>query len=79
MKMRETRPATKEELIGFFDNLEGALDESRFFWPPEKRPTMVRNLRNMFHRLQATEQDIKTLRGIVASLMRQRDGKQQGP
>ena len=29
---------------------------------------MVRNIRNMFHRMGATEQDVRTWRGIVASL-----------
>ncbi len=68
MNAKDTRPATKKELIGFFEHLEKALDESGFLWPPEKRPNMVRNLRHMFQRLQATERDVKSLRGIVASL-----------
>ena len=29
---------------------------------------MVRAIRNMFHRMGATEQDVRTWRGIVASL-----------
>jgi hypothetical protein len=29
---------------------------------------MVRAIRNMFHRMGATEQDIRTWRGIVAAL-----------
>lgn len=70
MAVKDTRPATKKELIGFFEHLESALDDAGFLWPPEKRPNMVRNLRHMFHRLQATEQDVKSLRGIVASLSR---------
>jgi tRNA/rRNA methyltransferase len=70
-----TRPATKQELIGFFEHLEGALDAVGFFWPPEKRPSSVRNLRNIFHRLQATEQDVRTLRGVVAALAKGPSGK----
>ena len=31
---------------------------------------MVRAIRNMFHRMGATEQDVRTWRGIVASLSR---------
>lgn len=77
MGAKDTRPATKKELIGFFEHLEGALDHSGFLWPPEKRPNMVRNLRHMFHRLQATEQDVRSLRGIVASLSRGPVGKKQ--
>ncbi len=78
MAAKDTRPATKKELIGFFEHLESALDETGFLWPPEKRPNMVRNLRHMFQRLQATEQDIKSLRGIVASLSRGPRRKKSG-
>ncbi len=61
-------PATKEELIGFFERLETALDEAGFLYPPEKRPTMVRNLRNLFQRARLTEQELRTLHGIVSAL-----------
>lgn len=63
-----TRPATRAELLGLFRHLESELDRSGFLRPPEKRPTMVRAIRNMFHRMGATEQDVRTWRGIVASL-----------
>ncbi len=65
-----TRPATRAELTGLFEHLEGELDRSGFLRPPEKRPTMVRAIRNMFHRMGVTEQDVRTWRGIVASLSR---------
>jgi tRNA/rRNA methyltransferase len=70
MDISATRPATRAELLGLFEHLETELDASGFLRPPEKRPTMVRNIRNMFHRMGATEQDIRTWRGIVASLAR---------
>ena len=66
----DTRPATREELLGLFSHLEAELDRSGFLYPPEKRPSMVRAIRNMFHRMGATEQDVRTWRGIVASLSR---------
>lgn len=62
------RPATRAELLALFEHLEGELDRSGFLRPPEKRPTMVRAIRNMFHRMGASEQDVRTWRGIVASL-----------
>ena len=68
----DTRPATKVELLGLFKHLEAELDHSGFLYPPEKRPSMVRAIRNMFHRMGATEQDVRTWRGIVASLSKQR-------
>ena len=33
-----------------------------------KRPVMIQNLRTMFTRLGATEQEVRTLRGIVKAL-----------
>jgi tRNA/rRNA methyltransferase len=72
LQMRGNRPATRNELIGFFDHLEQELDKVGFLRPPEKRPGMVRNLRNLFHRLGATDQDVRTLRGVVSALTRTR-------
>ncbi|MDX2258275.1 MAG: RNA methyltransferase [Hyphomicrobiaceae bacterium] len=68
----EDRPATKEELFGFFSHLEGALDERSFFNPPERRPTVVRNIRTLFTRLAPTAQEVRTLRGIIAAFTKRR-------
>ncbi len=68
LTMNDTRPATKAELGGFFGHLEQALDETGFLLPEEKRPGMVRNIRNMFQRAELTEQEVRTLRGVVAAL-----------
>ncbi len=61
-------PAVKAELVSFFERLEAALDETGFLYPPQKRPGMVRNLRNLFQRLAPTDQDLRTLHGIVSAL-----------
>ncbi len=63
-----TRPATKAELVGFMEHLEAALDEAGFLYPPDKRPSMVRNLRNLWGRADLREQDVRTLRGIIVAL-----------
>ena len=65
---KATRPATKDELLGFFGQLEDALDASGFLHVTEKRPVMVRKLHNIFQRAGLTEQEIRTLRGVVSSL-----------
>ena len=62
------RPATKDEIVRFFEHLEGALDARRFFPTPEMRPRMVQNLRSMFERIALTRQDVQTLRGVVRAL-----------
>jgi tRNA/rRNA methyltransferase len=55
-------------IVAFFDYFEGKLEESGFFRPPSKRPSMQRNLRNMFHRMELTQQDVRTLWGAVVRL-----------
>jgi tRNA/rRNA methyltransferase len=61
-------PATREELVGLFAHLEGALDDSGFLRLAHKRPRMVRNLRNIFSRAGLTDQEVRTLRGVIVSL-----------
>ena len=68
-------PASKDKLIGFFDHLERELDECGFLRVAEKRPTMVRNIRNMFQRAGLTGQEIQTLHGIVHELVTYRHKK----
>ena len=55
-------------VLSFFDWLEGELDKSGFFRPEGKGPVMRRNLRNIFHRLEMSEQDVRTLRGAMVRL-----------
>ncbi len=78
MNNRGFAPATKAEVQGFFDHLEAELAERGFFNPPEKRPTMVQNLRSMFTRMEATQQEVRTLRGIVKALVHGKGSRQRG-
>ncbi len=52
--------ASKEELLGLFAHLERELDRSGFLRNEEKRPTMVRNIRNMLDRAGLTRQEVRT-------------------
>lgn len=60
--------ATRAEVTGFFDHLETALDRADYFKVPEKRGRMLINIQNMFLRARLTDQDVRTLRGILTSL-----------
>jgi tRNA/rRNA methyltransferase len=60
--------APKEDLVRMFEHLEAALDAAAFFRPPEKRPHMVESLRAMLHRAQFSEQEVRTLRGVITAL-----------
>ena len=62
-------PATREMTEAFFEFLEEQLDAREFFRPITKKPVMSRNLRNIFHRMALTEQDVRTLWGVVVRLV----------
>ncbi|WP_421723013.1 RNA methyltransferase [Bauldia sp.] len=64
----DRQPAPKADLYRLFDHLEAALDTAGFFRPPEKRTHMVEALRAMLQRAQFSEQEVRTLRGVVAAL-----------
>ena len=61
-------PATQEEIALLFAHLEAELDEAGFLFPPHKRPRMVINIRNVFSRASLTDQEVRTLRGIIVAL-----------
>lgn len=65
---KETRPANKQEMVALFEHLEDELDACGFLRVKEKRPIMVRNIRNVLQRARMTEQEVRTFRGIVAGL-----------
>lgn len=61
-------PAAREDLIRLFEHLESELEQGGFLFPPGNRPGMVRNLRNILHRAQLTDQEVRTLRGVIVAL-----------
>lgn len=63
-------PAPKEDVLRLFEHLESALDAINFFRPPEKRPSMVLNLRNIFQKANLTGQEVRSLRGVIAAFER---------
>ena len=70
LHMPGTQPATKDQLFGFFEHLENELEAAGFFKTDDKRPHMIRNMRNLFSRASPSEQEVRSLRGIVSSLTR---------
>jgi tRNA/rRNA methyltransferase len=60
-------PAEREMVVSLFGYLEDELDRAGFF-PPDKREIMARNLRDILHRLEMTEQEVRTLRGAFGAL-----------
>jgi tRNA/rRNA methyltransferase len=71
-------PAPKQQLDAFFADLERELERVEFFRPEEKRGTMSVNLRNIFQRMAPTQQDIRTLHGVVNAIVQGRKGPARG-
>jgi tRNA/rRNA methyltransferase len=77
--MPEKSPeASKQQLLSFFEMLERELERVEFFRPPDKRDTMQINLRNIFTRMALTQQDIRTLHGVILSIAEGRKGPARG-
>ena len=72
---QKSAPATREQLLAFFDNLERELETVEYFRPADKRDTMLINLRNIFHRMEPTRQDIQTLQGVIMAIAEGRKGR----
>ncbi len=68
-KETHSPPARREMIVSFFEYFEEHLEVNGFFKPAGKRANMKRNLRNMFHRMEMTEQDVRTLRGALVRLI----------
>jgi tRNA/rRNA methyltransferase len=64
---RISPPAVRDSVTSFFDYVEAELDAVNFY-PEDKKPIMTRNMRDIFHRLEMTEQDVRTLRGAIRAL-----------
>ncbi len=68
------RRATGKEMRIFYDHLEEALDAGGYFKVEAMRPANVRTIRNLFSRAELTDQEVRTLHGIVTALVgRRRD------
>ena len=61
-------PAEQATMLGLYEHLEGELEAAGFFHPPEKRDSMVRNLRVALGRARFTDQEARTFRGVITAL-----------
>jgi len=71
-------PARKEQLLSFFETLEAELERIEYFRPAEKRGTMIVNMRNIFTRMALTQQDIRTMHGVIMAIAEGRKGPARG-
>ena len=60
--------ATKSQVNKFLDFIINGLDKKGFLQPNHKRKSMLRNIYNIFHRINLSEQEIRILLGIFSTL-----------
>ena len=60
--------ATKSEVNKFLDFMIKNLDKRGFLQPDHKRNSMIRNINNIFHRINLSDQEIRVLLGIFSTL-----------
>ena len=60
--------AKKSEVNSFLNIIIGSLDKSGFLQPTHKRRSMIRNIKNIFYRINLSEQEIRILHGVFATL-----------
>jgi tRNA/rRNA methyltransferase len=60
--------AKKGEVNKFLKFMIVRLDKKGFLQPDHKRKSMIRNINNIFHRLNLSEQEIRILLGIFSTL-----------
>lgn len=70
LHLGESIPAKHEQLQSFLRALEEDLDTVHFWRIDHKKPIMWQNLQNIFTRADLTEQEVRTLHGMIKSLSR---------
>lgn len=68
----DTVPASREDLVRMLEHFEDELLRAGYFYPPAKMALMKRNIRAPFIRAKMTEQEVRTMRGMIKALAKGR-------
>ena len=60
--------ANKSQINKFMKFIINGLDKKGFLQPEHKRSSMIRNISNIFYRVDLSEQEIRILLGIFSTL-----------
>ena len=71
-KSKKVKTASKNEILSVTNLCIQKLDEINFFKQKEKRPIMLENLRNIFHRMELSVKETRILSSVFASLGKKR-------
>lgn len=66
----QTQPASFDQKAYFLKSLEESLDQTHFWRTKSQKPLMRRSLQAIFSRMDITEQELKSLHGVVQALFK---------
>ena len=71
-RVDEQPPAPQAELDGLIGQLDTMLDAAGFYFPPDKVPTVMRNIRSILTKPAWNAQEVRTLRGVLTAIEKPR-------
>jgi len=67
LEKQPSKPALQIELDRLYAHMEGALEKTGYFYPPDRAAATKITLRNMLTKPGWTEEEVKTWRGVLSS------------
>jgi tRNA/rRNA methyltransferase len=71
-KVDDEPPASQTELDGLIGHLDAMLEHAGFYFPPDKVPTVMRNIRSILTKPGWNAQEVRTLRGVLTAIEKPR-------
>lgn len=72
-QLDQVAPAVREDFERFFSHLVAELEAAGYFFPEAKRTNMERNLKATFLRAGLTDNEVRSLRGVIKALVKRRN------
>ena len=71
-KSKKIKTASKQDINKMLSLCIKKLEDKDFFYPAEKKPIMLENLRSIFYKLNLSEKEIRILSSVFAGLVKKK-------
>ena len=71
-KSKKIKSASKNDIQRMLNLCINNLENKNFFYPPEKKPIMMENLRSIFYKLNLSEKETRILSSVFAGLSKEK-------
>ena len=72
IKSKKIKSASKQDINNMLSLCIKNLNDKNFFYPPEKKPIMLENLRSIFYKLNLSEKETRILSSVFAGLAKKK-------